>query len=115
MALDELTLLINRCRRLTEDNDNDYTTDKIEELRNKIYDLLKKSNEKVIVKGYSKDEVSIEDFDYDDIIEALIDHPGTTVRDYMIYSINETPGDYIYGYDKIIIEDTNGKELDCID
>ncbi len=74
MALDQLTLLINRCRRLKANNENGENDDKLEKLYNEIADLLSESKEKVIIKCSYEREVCMGDFDYQDYYDWIIDN-----------------------------------------
>ena len=116
MALDELTLLVNRCRRLQENNENGENDDRIDEIREKIADLLSKSNEKVIIKCSYEREVCMSDFDSDDYYDWIIDQ---LVDDHMdqeeilTRDIQNNLDRYACWDDvEITIEDKNGNELD---
>ena len=116
MALNKLTLLINRCRRLKANNENGENDDKLEELYDEIADLLSESKEKVIIKCSYEREVCMGDFDcqdyYDWIIDRLVDEhadPETILVD----EISNSLGNYVCLDDiTITIEDKNGNELD---
>lgn len=116
MALNKLTLLINRCRRLKANNENGENDDKLEELYDEIADLLSESKEKVIIKCSYEREVCMGDFDcqdyYDWIIDRLVDEhadPETILVD----EISNNLGNYVCLDDiTITIEDKNGNELD---
>lgn len=116
MALNKLTLLINRCRRLKANNENGENDDKLEELYDEIADLLSESKEKVIIKCSYEREVCMGDFNcqdyYDWIIDRLVDEhadPETILVD----EISNNLGNYVCLDDiTITIEDKNGNELD---
>ena len=116
MALDELTLLVNRCRRLQENNENGENDDRIDEIRKKIANLLSKSNEKVIIKCSYEREVCMSDFGstdfYDWIIDELVEEHKNQ-EEILTDDIRETFERYVSWDDiKVIIEDKNGHELD---
>lgn len=113
MALDRLTLLINRCRRLKESNENGVNDDKIGKLYDEIADLLSESNEKVIIKCSFEREVRMGDFDYYDwIIDKLVDE-RTDQETILVDDIRNDPDNYVCWDDiTITIEDKNGNELD---
>lgn len=115
MALDELTLLINRCRRLQDTNELGCNDDKIGEIRDKIADLLSKSNERVIIKCSYEKEICMgnffpEDY-YDWIIDRLIDS-GKSQVEVLADDIRDDCTNYIDWDDSIItVEDKDGNEL----
>lgn len=113
MALNKLTLLINRCRRLKESNENGVNDDKIGKLYDEIADLLSESNEKVIIKCSFEREVRMGDFDYYDwIIDKLVDE-RTDQETILVDDIRNDPDNYVCWDDiTITIEDKNGNELD---
>lgn len=116
MALDELTLLVNRCRRLQENNENGENDDRIDEIREKIADLLSKSNEKVIIKCSYEREVCMSDFDSCDYYEWIIDELVDERRDQeeiLTNDIRQNFDCYVSFEDiEVTIEDKNGNELD---
>lgn len=116
MALDELTLLVNRCRRLQENNENGENDDRIDEIREKIADLLSRSNEKVIIKCSYEREVCMSDFDSDDFYDWIIDElvdGHMNQEEILTHDIQENLDRYVSCDDiKITIEDKNGNELD---
>lgn len=113
MALNKLTLLINRCRRLKESNENGVNDDKIGKLYDEIADLLSESDEKVIIKCSYEREVCMGDFDcYDWIIDKLVDN-HMNQEEVLIEDIRNNLDDYVCWDDvTITIEDKNGNELD---
>lgn len=116
MALDQLTLLINRCRRLKANNENGENDDKLEELYDEIADLLSESKEKVIIKCSYEREVRMGDFDcqdyYDWIIDRLVDE-RTDQETILADDIRNNLDNYVCWDDiTITIEDKNGNELD---
>ena len=116
MALDKLTLLINRCRRLKESNENGENDDKIDELYDDIATLLSESNEKVILKASYEREVCMHNFDSSDycnwIIDNLVDR-HMSQEEILAEDIRESLDNYICWDDvTITIEDKNGNELD---
>lgn len=116
MALDELTLLVNRCRRLQENNENGENDNRIDEIRKKIADLLSKSNEKVIIKCSYEREVCMSDFSFPDFYDWIIDRLVDEHKDQeeiLTDDILENFNSYVSMDDiKVIIEDKNGHELD---
>lgn len=116
MALDELTLLVNRCRRLQENNENGENDNRIDEIREKIADLLSRSNEKVIIKCSYEREVCMSDFDSDDFHDWIIDELVYEHRDQeeiLTEDIRQNLDRYVGWEDiEVIIEDKNGNELD---
>lgn len=116
MALDELTLLVNRCRRLQENNENGENDNRIDEIREKIADLLSKSNEKVIIKCSYEREVCMSDFDSDDYYDWIIDELVDEHRDQeeiLTDDIQQNLDRYVTWDDiEVTIEDKNGNELD---
>lgn len=111
MAVDELKLLVNRLRRLEEsDNPN---MDKIEELRDKISDMLSESKVKVKVKCSYECEVHMNQFDeYDWVIDRLVDDPTLTQEEILTDDIRTDVDSYVsWANINVIIEDENGKEL----
>lgn len=116
MALDRLTLLINRCRRLKENNENGENESKLDELYDEIADLLSKSNEKVIIKCSYEREVCMGDFDSQDycdwIIDQLVDN-HMDQEEVLTEDIRNNLDNYVCWDDiTITIEDKNGNELD---
>lgn len=116
MALDELTLLINRCRRLQENNENGENDDRIDEIRGEIAGLLHKSNEKVVVKCSYEKEICMGDFDLEDyhdwIIDMLVDK-HMNQEEILTEDVRQNLDHYVGWEDvEIIIEDKNGNELD---
>lgn len=116
MALNRLTLLISRCRRLKESNENGVNDDKIGKLYDEIADLLSESNEKVIIKCSYEREVCMGDFDsqdyYDWIIDKLVDE-RTDQETILVDDIRNDPDNYFWWDDiNVTIEDKNGNELD---
>lgn len=116
MALDRLTLLINRCRRLKENNENGENEDKLDELYDEIADLLSQSNEKVIIKCSYEREVCMGDFDSQDycdwIIDQLVDN-HMDQEEVLTEDIRNNLDNYVCWDDvTITIEDKNGNELD---
>lgn len=116
MALDELTLLVNRCRRLQENNEDGENDNRIDEIREKIADLLSRSNEKVIIKCSYEREVCMSDFDSDDFHDWIIDELVYEHRDQeeiLTEDIRQNFDRYVGWEDiEVIIEDKNGNELD---
>lgn len=116
MALDELTLLVNRCRRLQENNEDGENDNRIDEIREKIADLLSRSNEKVIIKCSYEREVCMSDFDSDDLHDWIIDGLVDEHRDQeeiLTEDIRQNLDRYVGWEDiEVIIEDKNGNELD---
>ena len=112
MAVDELKLLVNRLRRLEESDDPNM--DKIEELRDKISDMLSESKVKVKVKCSYECEVHMNQFDeYDWVIDRLVDDPTLTQEEILTDDIRNDIDSYVSWADiNVIIEDENGKELD---
>ena len=112
MAVDELKLLVNRLRRLEESDDPNM--DKIEELRDKISDMLSESKVKVKVKCSYECEVHMNQFDeYDWVIDRLVDDPTLTQEEILTDDIRTDTDSYVSWADiNVIIEDENGKDLD---
>ncbi len=116
MALDELTLLINRCRRLQENNENGENDNKIEDIREKIANLLSRSNEKVVLRCSYEREVCMSDLSfgdyYDWVIDQLVDD-RMDQEEILTNDIRKNLDHYACWEDvKITIEDKNGNELD---
>ena len=116
MALDRLTLLINRCRRLKENNENGENEDKLDKLYDEIADLLSKSNEKVIIKCSYEREVCMGDFYHGDyynwMIDQLVDN-HMDQEEVLTNDIRNNLDSYVCWDDiTITIEDKNGNELD---
>lgn len=111
MAVDELKLLVNRLRRLEESDDPNM--DKIEELRDKISDILSESKVKVKVKCSYECEVHMNQFDeYDWVIDRLVDDPTLTQEEILTDDIRTDVDSYVsWANINVIIEDENGKEL----
>lgn len=116
MALDELTLLVNRCRRLQENNENGENDNRIDEIREKIANLLSRSNEKVILKCSYEREVCMGDYDSDDFYDWIIDELVDEHRnqeEILTKDIRANLDCYVSWEDiKVTIEDKNGNELD---
>lgn len=112
MAVDELKLLVNRLRRLEESDDPNM--DKIEELRDKISNILSESKVKVKVKCSYECEVHMNQLDdYNWVIDSLVNDPTLTQEELLTNDIRNNTDDYVSWADiGIIIEDENGKELD---
>lgn len=111
MAVDELKLLVNRLRRLEESDDPNM--DKIEELRDKISDILSESKVKVKVKCSYECEVHMNQFDeYDWVIDRLVNDPTLTQEEILTDDIRTDIDSYVsWANINVIIEDENGKEL----
>lgn len=116
MALDELTLLVNRCRRLHNSNENGENDDKIDEIYDKIVELLSKSKEKVILKCSYEREVCMSDFNSDDYYDWIIDGlvcGYMSQEEVLLGDIRNHPDSYVCWDDvTVTIEDKNGNELD---
>lgn len=112
MAVDELKLLVNRLRRLEEADDRD--ENKIEELRDKIEDLLSESDAKVIMKCYYEREVRMDEFDdHEWVIDRMVEDSTLTQEDILLGDIQNDVDGYVSWDDiNIKIEDENGNELD---
>lgn len=116
MALDQLTLLINRCRRLAENNENGENDNKLDELYDEIAELLSRSNEKVVLKCSYEREVCMGDFDSGDYHEWIIDelvYGHMSREEILTNDIRNSLDNYVCWDDiTITIEDKNGNELD---
>lgn len=116
MALDELTLLVNRCRRLQENNESGENTDKIEEIREKIANMLSKSDEKVIIRCSYEREICMSDLDYQDYYDWVIDYlvdDHMNQEEILAKDIRYNTSNYVdWDNINITIEDKNGNELD---
>lgn len=116
MALDELTLLVNRCRRLQESNKDGDNTDKIEEIREKIANMLSKSDEKVIIRCSYEREICMSDLDYQDYYDWVIDYlvdDHMNQEEILAKDIRYNTSNYVdWDNINITIEDKNGNELD---
>lgn len=112
MALDELRVLLNRLRRLKESEEPD--DDKIEELREKIADLLSESDVKVIIKCSFEREVRMDDFEeYDWVIDRLVENSTLTQEDLLVDDIRDCLEGYVSWDDiQVTIESEDGEELD---
>lgn len=115
MTLDKLTLLINRYRRLRDNNEDGDNDNKLENLEDKIADLLSNSDEKVIIKCYCEREVCMSDLPssdyYDWVINNLVDD-NMSQEEILTEDIRNNLDNYITWDDiTITIEDKNGKEL----
>lgn len=112
MAVDELKLLVNRLRRLEEAEDKD--ENKIDELRDKIEEILSESNVKVIVRCSYDREVRMDGFDdYEWIIDRMVDDSTLTQEDILVGDIKNNIDCYVSWDDiNVTIEDENGNELD---
>lgn len=115
MALDELTLLVNRCRRLQESNEDGNNTDKIEEIKEKIVNMLSKSDEKVIIRCSYEREVYMSDLDYQSYYDWVIDYlvdGHMNQEEILVEDIRYNTSNYIDLHNiNITIEDKNGNEL----
>lgn len=116
MALNELTLLINRCRKLQENNENGENEDRIDEIRDKIADLLSESDEKVTITCSYEREVCMKDYyseDYFDwIIDKLVD-TKMSQEEIMVEDIRDNLDSYVTWDDiTVTIKDKHGNELD---
>lgn len=114
MTLDNLRVLLNRLRRLEEDENS--SDEKIQDLRKEIADILSGSNAKVKIKASFEREVHMYEFgDYDWIIDTMLEDSTLTQQDIITNDIVNNVEDYVSldGLD-IIIEDENGNELDSL-
>lgn len=116
MALDELTLLVNRCRHLRESNEDGDNDDKIDEIEEKIADILSKSDEKVIIRGSYEKEVRMSDLYYPEYFDKVIDYlvdDHMSQEEILAKDIRYNTSNYVdWDHIKITIEDKNGNELD---
>ena len=116
MALDELTLLVNRCRRLQESNEDGDNSDKIEEIREKIANMLSKSDEKVIIRCSCEREICMSDLDYQDYYDWVIDYlvdDHMSQEEILAKDIRYNTSNYVdWDNINITIEDKNGNKLD---
>lgn len=112
MALDELRVLLNRLRRLEESEEPDQA--KIDELRDKISELLCHSDVKVRIKCSFEREVRMDDFDeYDWVIDRLLEDSTVTQEDVLVEDIRNDLDCYVCWDDiQITIESEDGEELD---
>lgn len=112
MALDELRVLINRLRRLEESDEPD--GDRIDELREKISDLLAESDVKVRIKCHFERDVRMDDIEeYDWVIDRLIEDSTVTQEDILVDDIRNDLDCYACWDDvKVTIENENGELLD---
>lgn len=114
MALDKLTLLINRVRRLEENNENGELDDKIDELREQISDLISDSGVTIKVKAFYEREVSASDFDSDNgwIIDEMVERKKS-LEEILSDDVMNNARDYICWEDLCIVtEDSDGNEID---
>lgn len=114
MALDKLTLLINRVRRLEENNENGELDDKIDELRDKISDLISDSGVIIKVKVFYEREVSASDFDADNswIIDEMVEKKKS-LEEILSDDVMNNARDYVCWEDlHIVTEDSDGNEID---
>lgn len=115
MALDELTLLVNRCRRLQENNESGENTDKIEEIREKIANMLSKSDEKVIIRCSYEREICMSDLDYQSYYDWVIDYlvdDHMNQEEILAKDIRYNTSNYVdWDNINITIKDKNGNEL----
>lgn len=112
MALDQLRVLLNRLRRLEESEEPDEA--KIDELREKIADLLSESDVKVRIKCSFEREVRMDDFEeYDWVIDKLVEDSTLTQEDFLVWDIRNDLDCYVCWDDiQVTIENENGEELD---
>ena len=112
MALDELRVLLNRLRRLEESEEPDEA--KIDELREKIADLLSESDVKVRLKCSFEREVRMDDFEeYDWVIDKLVEDSTLTQEDILVDDIRNDLDCYVCWDDiQVTIESEDGEELD---
>ena len=114
MALDQLTILVNKYRKLSEVSDNKYNDSAVDDAYDAIIEYLNNSNEKIIIKASCNKEVYIKDLsDCEDIIDSLIEK-RMTLHEALVYDIQQTKtNEYYIDWDDITftIEDENGKEL----
>lgn len=112
MALDQLRVLLNRLRRLEESEEPDEA--KIDELREKIAELLSKSDVKVRIKCSFEREVRMDDFEeYDWVIDRLVEDSTLTQEDFLVWDIRNDLDCYVCWDDiQVTIENENGEELD---
>lgn len=112
MALDELRVLLNRLRRLEESEEPDEA--KIDELREKIADLLSESDVKVRLKCSFERDVRMDDFEeYDWVIDRLVEDSTLTQEDILVDDIRNDLDCYVCWDDiQVTIESEDGEELD---
>lgn len=112
MALDELRVLLNRLRRLEESEEPDEA--KIDELREKIADILAESDVKVRIKCSFEREVRMDDFEeYDWVIDRLVEDSTLTQEDILVDDIRNDLDCYVCWDDiQVTIESEDGEELD---
>lgn len=112
MALDELRILLNKLRRLEENEESD--ENKIDELRGKIADLLAESDVKVIIKGSFEREARMDDIEeYGWVIDRLVEDSTLTQEDILVDDIRCNLDCYVGWEDVLItVESADGEELD---
>lgn len=112
MALDQLTLLVNKYRRLYDASEDPFGDPAVEKAYDEIVNYLENSNEKVIIKATYSKEVYIKDVgEYDVIIEFLTED-RMTLQEALASDIQQNSEYYVESGDiNFIVEDENGKEI----
>lgn len=114
MALDQLTILVNKCRRLREAEEPDELA--IDAAYEAIENYLRENNKRFIIRASAEVEVNTSEMeDYAWIIDRLVNDRQTL--DDAIAEDFEDDCSYYISWDDIhlILEDENGKKLSSLD
>lgn len=114
MALDQLTILVNRYRRLAEAEDPDESA--IDSAYEAIEDYLRNNNKRFIIRASAEVEINTSELgDYDWLIDRLVEE-RQTIDEAMAADFEYDCTTYI-GWDDVhlSIEDENGKKLGHVD
>ena len=103
--------LVSKYLKLEENNGDGRNDDKLDEIENKIEEIIKKENLTLYITGNVRKPISIKDIDnYVEIFHALIHIKNCTLEDALIYEIQDSSDNYINLDDvnlKIIDENNN--------
>ena len=119
MALDKVRLLVNKIRRLEENNDNGEYNSKIDDLQEELCNEITKSNLKVKIVAKIEKEICLKDVDNweDWLIERLLDEENTSSPiEILAEDICKSGEDFEYyvNFDDdidVTVYNTDGKEI----
>ena len=103
--------LVSKYLKLEENNGDGRNDDKLDEIKNKIEEIIKKENLTLYITGNVRKPISIKDVNnYVEILDALIYIKNCTLEDALVYEIQDYSNNYINLDDvnlKIIDENNN--------
>ena len=105
--------LVSKYLKLEENNGDGRNDDKLDEIKNKIEEIIKKENLTLYIIGNVRKPISIKDVDnYVEILDALIHVKNCTLEDALVYEIQDSSDNYINLDDvNLKIVDENNNEI----